>query len=751
MKWACKIFLLGLGHLTVDSNPLAAQPAQFKIKILDLETQKAIPFGQILTLPDKKTYSGDTLGRFFIPKSTENPKKLVVVAPGYKTDTFSIGKRTYVEIHLQPKEQQLKEVVVSGNMQEVQRMESTSSIELYTPVLFRKTWNPSLLESVNMINGVQPQLNCNVCNTGDIHINGLEGPYTLVLIDGMPIVSSLSSVYGLSGIPQALIKRVEVVKGPASTLYGSEAMGGLINVITQDPISAPLGKVEVSATSLGEMNIDLATKFMSKNVQSFLGINAFNYSSPKDRNGDNFTDLALAKRISIFSKTTFDRKSDLKSTVAFRIYGEDRWGGEMNWTPKWQGSDSIYGESVKTNRLEAFGNHEFTPTINLNFAYNSHIQNSYYGKVRYQANQQTAFAQLLWKKEINGISWLAGLPLRFTQYDDNSVATEKSINGKIQNEPSNTWLPGLFVQADSKINNSISLLTGIRFDWHSIHGSIFTPRVAIKYRWLEHNTLRLSAGTGYRVVNLFTEDHAALSGSRTVIIKNELKPEKSWNINLNYSRFINIPRGFANLDLGVFFTQFSNQIVGDFMTNSNQIIYDNLNGFGVSRGINANLDARWENGWSTMLGASAMDVFRMEDQSDGKAVKQIQLFAPNFSGTFSVSYRKPGSSWNFDVSGKVNGPMKLPVLLNDFRPEYSPTYTLLNAQVTKRLNRGFEFFFGGKNLLNFIPKNPLMRPFDPFNKRTDENNPNGYRFDTAYNYAPIQGVTAYAGIRWTIQ
>lgn len=82
---------------------------------------------------------------------------------------------------------------------------------------------------------MKPQYNCNVCNTGDIHINGLEGPYTMVLIDGMPMVSGLSTVYGLSGIPQSLINRVEIVRGPASTLYGSEAVGGLINIITNDP------------------------------------------------------------------------------------------------------------------------------------------------------------------------------------------------------------------------------------------------------------------------------------------------------------------------------------------------------------------------------------------------------------------------------------------------------------------------------------------------------------------------------------
>ena len=103
-------------------------------------------------------------------------------------------------------------------------------IEVYTPQFFKRNPTPNIFFAMENVNGVRPQVNCNVCNTGDIHINGMEGPYTMILIDGMPIVSALSSVYGLMGIPNGMVQRMEVVKGPASTLYGSEAVGGLITV-----------------------------------------------------------------------------------------------------------------------------------------------------------------------------------------------------------------------------------------------------------------------------------------------------------------------------------------------------------------------------------------------------------------------------------------------------------------------------------------------------------------------------------------
>src|SRR5690606_7969964 len=142
-------------------------------------------------------------------------------------------------------------------MKPVLRSESLVPVEVYTSTFFKKNPTANVFEAMQIVNGVRPQVNCSVCNTGGIHINGLEGPYTFVLIYGMPIVSGLSTVYGLSGIPNSLIERVEVVKGPASSLYGSEAVGGLINIITKSPKYAPLFSADMFGTSWGEINTDV--------------------------------------------------------------------------------------------------------------------------------------------------------------------------------------------------------------------------------------------------------------------------------------------------------------------------------------------------------------------------------------------------------------------------------------------------------------------------------------------------------------
>jgi len=154
-------------------------------------------------------------------------------------------------------------IVVSGTMRPVRKLESPVAVEVYSGLFLKKNPVPSIFEALQMVNGVRPQLNCNVCNTGDIHINGLDGPYTMVTIDGMPIVSGLSTVYGLFGIPNQMIDRVEVVKGPASGLYGSEAVGGLINIITKSPLKAPLLSADLMATSWQEYQADLSASFQS--------------------------------------------------------------------------------------------------------------------------------------------------------------------------------------------------------------------------------------------------------------------------------------------------------------------------------------------------------------------------------------------------------------------------------------------------------------------------------------------------------
>jgi outer membrane receptor for ferrienterochelin and colicins len=643
----------------------------------------------------------------------------------------------------------LEEIVISGTLRPVSKSNSPVSVEVYSATFFKKNPTPSIFESLQNVNGVRPQLNCNVCNTGDIHINGLEGPYTFVLIDGMPIVSGLSTVYGLTGIPQALIERVEVVKGPASSLYGSEAVGGIINIITKKTANAPTLATDVSSSSWGEVNTDIGMRYKATdNIEGLLGINYFNFQNRIDNNGDNFTDLTLQNRISLFNKINIKRKSNKVLTIAGRYVYEDRWGGEIDWGKKYRGSDVKYGESIYTNRWETFGTYELPTSENINFQFsaNGHFQDSFYGTDAFDAEQLIGFGQFTYNKQIREKhDLLIGMAYRYTYYDDNTFATLDE-NG-IANKAAITHLPGIFIQDEIALNTQNNLLLGARLDYNSIHGRIVSPRVNYKWNSIDKtNIVRVSVGNGYRVANVFTEDHAALTGAREVEFDGELQPETSWNINLNYVKKVILENSFITLDASTFYTYFNNRILPDYETNSNKIIYANLEGHSVSKGISLNTDMTFTNGLSINLGATLMDVSLTENK-----IKTRQLLTESFSGVWSISY-KTNTNITFDYTGNIYGPMRLPLLGDkDPRAEFSPWFSIQNIQLTKKFTNSWEVYGGIKNLLNFTPPaNSINNSENPFDIGIDtEKNPE-LAFDPSYVYASNQGIRAFMGIRYTL-
>jgi len=695
--------------------------------------------------------ASDSEGYYEIKNIPNGTYTLIISSIGYKTKSITIAfnNNQIIRNFSLESDNSLNEVVISGTLRPVSKSNSPVPVEVYSETFFRKNPTPSIFESLQNVNGVRPQLNCNVCNTGDIHINGLEGPYAFVLIDGMPIVSGLSTVYGLTGIPQALIERVEIVKGPASTLYGSEAVGGILNVIPKKPTNAPLLSTDTFLSSWGELNLDVGLRYdISKKAQGLVGINYFNFQNRIDNNNDNFTDMTLQNRMSIFNKVTFERKSNKVFTIAGRYVYEDRWGGEMDWEKEFRGGNQIYGESIYTNRWETFGTYELPTPENIRFQFsaNGHSQDSYYGETSYDAKQLVGFGQLVYNKKIGKThDLLLGAAYRYTYYDDNTFAT-LGENG-IDNSPSIIHLPGIFVQDEIQINDRKKLLLGVRWDNNSIHGNIFSPRVNFKWNSKDKSDiLRLSAGNGFRVANVFTEDHAALTGARTIEFDGELKPETSWNVNVNYVKKINTENSLITIDASSFYTYFNNRILPDYESNSNKIIYANLEGFSVSKGISLNSNMSFTNGLSINTGATLMEVSVTENK-----IKKIQLLTESFSGVWSISY-KLNSNFNIDYTGNIYGPMRLPLLgENDLRDEYSPWFSIQNIQLTQKLKNNWEIYGGVKNLLNFTPAaNSINGSDNPFDIGIDtELNPEE-AFDPSYVYASNQGIRAFAGIRLTL-
>ena len=742
--------------------------------VKDKTTGEPLP-GAVISFNGKKVLAGND-GRFLINLTAPaGSQRLITSRIGYRSDTTEY-EGSHLTILLEASSQTLTDVVVTGTMKAVSKTASPVPVEVYTPQFFRRNPTPTIFDALQQVNGVRPQLNCNVCNTGDIHINGLEGPYTMVLIDGMPIVSALGSVYGLSGIPNSLVERIEVVKGPASSLYGSEAIGGLINVITKNPLKAPLLAVDVMSTSWKEHNFDIGLKYKPwKKTTALLGVNYFLFNNRVDKNHDQFTDVTLQNRIAVFNKFSFERQQNRQASLAVRYVYEDRWGGDTRWTKAFRGGDSLYGESIYTSRIELIGNYQLPTTEKLMFSgsFNSHIQRSAYGINIFNASQQVAFGQLTWDKTLGNHDLLAGAVFRYTAYDDNTTATRDTLTGR--NKPEHTPLPGIFLQDEISLTTNQKLLLGTRWDHHPLHGNIFTPRIAWKWSPTTEDVVRINAGTGFRVVNLFTEDHAALTGARDVVIEDELKPERSYNVNINYVKKLYTPSFWVNFDASVWYTHFTNRIIPDYTTNTEQIIYRNLTGYSVSKGFSLNTEFGFTNGLKGHIGGTFQDVSIISKLHGIKSTSR-QLLTEKWSSNWSLSYAFRKGEWTIDYTGNMYGPMDLPLLSEkDPRKPRSPVWSIQNIQVTKKLPHGIEVYGGVKNLLNWTPAKGnafiIARSHDPFDKLVVKENgviinpqdpanrdrypgsdPNPYllTFDPNYVFAPNQGIRAFVGLRWTI-
>ena len=494
-------------------------------------------------------------------------------------------------------------------------------------------------------------------------------------------------------------------------------------------------------------------------------VNYFNFEQTIDNNNDNFTDLTLQDRVSVFNKWNINRKHNRVFSLAARYVYEDRWGGELDWNAEHRGGDEVYGESIYTSRWELFGTYQLPmkERVMLMFSANAHDQNSVYGDTWYIADQKIAFGQLTWNKELGDAhDLLMGAAMRYTYYDDNTPATFYEFGAIPANAPTHTYLPGVFAQDEVSINRNNKLLLGMRYDHNSLHGNIFTPR--FNYKWNSNNKkhiLRLSFGTGYRVANVFTEDHAALTGAREVVFADALAPETSYNGNINYVKKWYTKKGMAiGLDATAFYTHFNNKIFPDYDTDPNLILYANLEGHAVSNGVSVNVDVSHRN-LTLMAGATAMEVYSVSN-----GIKERQELTEQYTATWNLGYRFPKLGLKANYTGNLYGPMELPTLgPNDPRPAQSPWWSIQNIQLTKTVGNSLELYGGVKNLLDWTPwkgleTSMIARAHDPFDKGVvfDDNgvaqatpeNPYGLTFDPAYVYAPNQGIRAFFGLRYTI-
>ncbi|MEO9484862.1 MAG: TonB-dependent receptor [Ekhidna sp.] len=713
--------------------------------------------GATIQLDSKNGTISGIDGSFTLESIPKGSYLLEVRSVGFKVvkRQIQIPTNDRLSIALEVSTLTMDEVVVTGTMQPTFVSQSPVKVEVIT-AKHLNTYIPaaatSVVEGISLVNGVQEVVACGVCFTNSISINGLPGPYTAILMDGSPIYGNLASVYGLNGIPSMIIDRFEVIKGPSSTLYGSEAVAGVINIITKDPSQQPVFSADIMGTSHLESfgNFSFAPK-IGKSA-GFIGLNYAYINDFDDENGDGFGDNINLDRISLFTKWDINRPSKKKFSISAKYYYEDRRNGVEEFLENrnyrvLRGDDQIYGESIYTNRLEIFGTYafNFAENMRVDYSLSTHDQDSYYGADFYKASQNIAFANFIWNKELGSHVVTTGITSRYQSYDDNTVATQH--NGT--NAPDNQFTPGIFAQNEWEISNQFTALGGLRLDHYENHGVIPAPRLNLKYKPGQWTTLRSNFGTGFRIVNLFTEDHAFVTGQREVIIEEALQPEKSYNFSLNLNHVYTIGQSQGMLDVDIFYTHFTNKITPDY-ENEGEIRYANTDGFAVSKGVGFNLQQEFAFPLAFNLGVNLQDVTEHENGE-----KRSIEFAPQWTGILTANYNYKPWKMTIGYTARVTGPMALPVVfdldvngdpLTNPRPTTSAAFAIHNLQVIKDLKKGWSIYGGLQNIFDYV------QPWSPLTGTNDPNTNIGFSdsFDTAYAYSPIHGREVYLGISWSL-
>jgi len=656
----------------------------------------------------------------------------------------SAEEPTTINLTMEENSAKLGEVVVTGTMRETFVKDSPVKVEVVNAErLSQGKSSSNFMDLVSNVNGLSTQLNCGVCGTNAIRINGVEGPNTAVLIDGMPIQGALASVYGLNGISPSIIDQVEVIKGPQSTLYGTQALGGVVNIITKNPSNTPTFTIDAygeSITQEGSLNIAASPKF--GRFKGFVSGNLNRNENYFDNNNDGFNDQAKQTRVALFGKGVLEGiNGEQRFNIAAKYLNEDRTGGVPGFSDELRGSSEIYGESIYTQRAEVIT--EYRPAglseqLRINTAFTYHAQDSFYGDEAYDATQNIAFGQVTWDQPLsNSLRILTGSTLRYETYNDNTPATSEGADLR--------FIPGVFTQAELDIAD-FTLLGGLRVDHHTEHGFVSAPRISAKYSPNYSTTLRVSGGTGFRVVNVFTEDHAALTGSREVVFTEDLDPEESRSVTASIEQVIPFGTNPMTVSIDGFYTRFSNQIIPDYDQDPNLIIYENLDGYSVTQGFSIALDQNFTAfPFSYNASFTFMDVFTQENGN-----RQALTYAPDFLSNFGATYQLRSIDATISYSGNLVGSKRMPdSYVEDFgRERQSPVYSVHDIKVTKEFTNvndkagvGFEAYLSAENIFNYTQGTPLVDSATPFSPE----------FDTIYTWGPIVGRTFTIGARLNLR
>ncbi len=690
-----------------------------------------------------------TKGEFEISAKDIANKKLIVRYVGHSADTIEITNQSFVEFKLQ-ETQTLGEVVVAGQRDGVIISDiNPIKTEQITQTELGKSACCDLAGCFETQTTVQPQTTNVITNSKELRILGLAGVYNQVLIDGFPMIQGLSYTYGISSIPGTLVDNIYVSKGANSVIQGFESISGQINVETKDPDKTDKLLLNLYMNNFMEKHFNANYAFKQGKWSNLTAFQTVQPANKIDRDNDNFLDLPQLTRYMIFNKLKYGNEKDWgwSSRIGFRFLNEQRFGGQTSFNPESdKGSTSVYGQSVNINQPEIWTKTGYRINDKHNivlFASGYHQdQNSFFGTVKYNAQQTNFYGNIQYELNYKNNDLKTGISYRHLNLNENIAFTDTFLHRtyagnykRIEN------IPGLFTENTMRFfNDKLTWIAGVRGDHHNQFGFMVTPRTLLKYDIRPKTIIRANVGTGWRTVNLFSENIGLLVSSRDIVFAEQLQPEKAVNFGVNLTQKFetkdNFISGYFSADY--YRTDFQNQIFPDYDTDPTKAIIQNFTGTSVSNGFQAELYLKIWKRFELKTGYNYLYVYREIGEK-----KQLLPFNPMHKVITTFSYKPLTNKFHFDMNAHWYGQQRLPDTKSNpsefQRPDFSEPYTIVNLQFTYTFKK-FEVYAGCENIFDFRQLQPIIswqNPFSPY-------------FDTSSVWGPTRGREIYLGVRFKL-
>lgn len=689
-------------------------------------------------------------GEFEISAQGVSNKKLIATYVGHKSDTIEMVNQTFVEFRLQ-EIKAMDDVVVQGERDGVLISDiKPIKTEQITQTELGKAACCDLAGCFETQTTVQPQTTNVITNSKELRILGLSGVYNQILFDGFPLIQGLSYTYGISSIPGTLVDNIYVSKGANSVLQGFESISGQINVETKEPDKTDRLLFNAYTNNFLEKHINANYAFKQGKWSNLTALHSVQPANRIDRDNDNFLDLPLLTRYMVFNKWKYGNERDWgwNSRIGVRFFNEQRIGGQSFFnTETDNGSTTIYGQNVAINQPEVWTKTGYRINDKHNlvlFASAFHqVQNSFFGTVKYNARQSNFYGNIQYELNYSGHDMKAGISYRhlclreeisFT--DTFLLRTYAGVYHRLEN------IPGIFAENTMRFfDNRLTWIAGVRGDHHNQFGFRITPRTLWKYDITPRTIVRANIGTGWRTVNLFSENIGLLVSSRDIIFEEQLLPERAINFGLNLTKKFetksNNLSGYFSADY--YRTQFQNQIFPDYDADPTKAIIKNFSGTSISNGFQAELNVKVYRRFELKAGYNFLEVYR-----ETVTARQLLPFNPRHKFLTTFSYKPLSDEFHFDVNVHWYGEQRLPDTqanpVEFRRPDFSQPYTIVNAQFTYNFKL-LEVYAGCENIFDFRLTQPIISWQDPFSPY----------FDTSSVWGPTRGREIYVGVRFKLE